>query len=105
MKVVVYKTLTISKKSIDKNVDFVVQRGMEKPIPIEVSCGKKNKSQIKRAIRAYESPHGIIISNDMANVEKEDIYASRDICFHIIRGQIFRQKAFKNLIKYNQEDI
>ncbi|WP_299526463.1 ATP-binding protein [uncultured Methanobrevibacter sp.] len=60
------------KKSSEKNVDFIVQRGLEKPIPIEVSCGKKNKSQIKRAINTYNSPHGIIISNTTSNIVKED---------------------------------
>ena len=49
------------KRSSDKNVDFIVQRGLEKPIPIEISCGDKDKSQIKRAIKKYKSPHGIII--------------------------------------------
>lgn len=60
------------KKSSDKNVDFIVQRGLEKPIPIEVSCGKKNKSQVKRAINAYNSSHGIIISNTTSNIVKKD---------------------------------
>ena len=60
------------KRSSDKNVDFIVQRGLEKPIPIEVSCGDKDKSQIKRAIRKYQSPHGIIISNTDPNIFKED---------------------------------
>lgn len=60
------------KKSDDENVDFIVQRGSEKPIPIEVSCGKKKKSQIKRAINAYGSPHGIIISNNTTNIVKND---------------------------------
>ena len=55
-----------------KNVDFIVQRGLEQPIPIEVSCGKKNKSQIKHAINSYNSPHGIIISNTTQNIVKED---------------------------------
>ena len=61
-----------NKKSSGKNVDFIVQRGLEKPIPIEVSCGKKDKSQIKRAIGTYNSPHGIIISNTKSNIVKED---------------------------------
>ena len=55
-----------------KNVDFIVQRELEQPIPIEVSCGKKNKSQIKHAINSYNSPHGIIISNTTQNIVKED---------------------------------
>lgn len=56
------------RKSSDKNVDFIVQRGLEKPIPVEVSCGDKDKSQIKRAIKKYNSPHGVIISNNTSNI-------------------------------------
>ena len=55
-----------------RNVDFIVQKGLEKPIPIEVSWGKKNKSQIKRAINSYNAPHGIIISNTTSNIVKND---------------------------------
>ena len=61
-----------SSKNNEKNVDFIVQKGLEKPIPIEVSYGKKDKSQIKRAINKYNSPHGIIISNNFTNIVKED---------------------------------
>ena len=60
------------KKSNDKNVDFIVQRGIEKPIPIEVSYGEKDDIQIKRAINKYNSPHGIIISNTTPNIVKKD---------------------------------
>jgi len=60
------------KKSSDKNVDFIVQRGLEKPIPFEVSCGNKNKSQIKRAIKKYNSPHGVIISNTTSDIVIND---------------------------------
>ena len=60
------------KKSSDQNVDFIVQRGDEKPIPIEVSCGKKDKSQIQRAMRKYQSPHGVIISNTTSNIVRKD---------------------------------
>lgn len=55
-------------RNSEKNVDFIVQRGMEKPIPIEVSFGDKDKSQIKRAISKYHSPHGVIISNTYPNI-------------------------------------
>lgn len=61
-----------SNKNSDKNVDFIVQRGLEKPIPIEVSCGNKDDSQIKRAIKKYKSHYGIIISNTTSNIVKED---------------------------------
>lgn len=60
------------KKSSDKNVDFIVQRGLEKPVPIEVSCGDKDKSQIKHAINRYKSTHGIIISKTTINIVKKD---------------------------------
>lgn len=59
-------------KKSEKNVDFIVQRGIEKPIPIEVSCGDKDDRQIKRAIRKYQSSHGIIISNTYQNIVKKD---------------------------------
>jgi predicted AAA+ superfamily ATPase len=60
------------KKSSNKNVDFIVQRGNDKPIPIEVSCGKKDKTQIRRAMNKYQSTHGVIISNTTTNVVKKD---------------------------------
>lgn len=69
------------KKSSDKNVDFIVQRGLEMPIPIEVSFGEKGTSQIKRAIAKYKSSHGVIISNTISNIVKEDniIYLPAEI--------------------------
>ncbi|WP_296889670.1 DUF4143 domain-containing protein [uncultured Methanobrevibacter sp.] len=76
----VYKTYYDSGKKQDKNVDFIIQKGFEKPILIEVSYCKKDKSQIKNAIRRYEANHGIIISN-MAKIKKEDnvIYLPREL--------------------------
>ena len=57
-----------------KNVDFIIQRGMEKPIPIEVSYGKTDKSQLRDAISRYKSSHGTIISNTTSKiVQKENI--------------------------------
>lgn len=72
--IISYKTYydDSKKKSSDKNVDFIVQRGLEKPIPIEVSCGEKDSSQIKRAIKKYKSSHGIIISNTTSNIVIND---------------------------------
>lgn len=61
-----------SNRNSEKNVDFIVQRGVEKPIPIEVSCGKKDKSQIKRAISKYGASHGIVIANNFTNIVIED---------------------------------
>lgn len=69
-----YKTYydSSNKGNSEKNVDFIVQRGLEKPIPIEVSCGNKDHSQIKRAISKYHSPHGIIISNTAKKIVIEN---------------------------------
>lgn len=74
MNVASYKTYydDSKKKSSDKNVDFIVQRGLERPIPIEVSFGEKGSGQIRRAIAKYKSPHGVIISNTTSNIVKED---------------------------------
>lgn len=49
-----------------------MQRNQETPIPIEVSFGKKNKSQINSAIKKYKSAYGIIISNNVKSIKKED---------------------------------
>ena len=64
-----------------ENVDFIVQRGRDKPIPIEVNWNKKNKSHIKRAMRKYQSPHGVIISNTISNVVKKEniVYLPHEI--------------------------
>ena len=59
------------KRKNEKNVDFIIQRNLQRPIPIEVSCGKKDKSQIKKAISKYTAPYGIVISNNYSNVKKE----------------------------------
>lgn len=57
-----------------ENVDFLVQRGLSTPIPIEVSYGDKDTNQIRRAMKKYKSSHGIIISNTTKNIAvKEDI--------------------------------
>lgn len=68
-----YNTYYDSKaKKTEKKVDFILQRGFNKPIPIEVGIGKKGKSQIKNAIRNYQSDYGIVISNSSAWIEEED---------------------------------
>ena len=56
----------------EDNVDFLIQRGFENPIPIEVGIGKKTKRQVKNAIEAYESSHGVIISDTTQKIKKED---------------------------------
>ena len=53
-------------------VDFLIKKGFENPIPIEVGLGEKNKRQIKRAVNNYKSDYGIIISNTTDNIEKDD---------------------------------
>ena len=55
-----------------KNVDFLVQKGLETPVPIEVSWGKKNKSQVKTTMKKYKAPYGVIISNTTRKIVKED---------------------------------
>ena len=67
-----YKVYYDGKNKGKKNVDFIVQKGLEKPIPIEVSWGMNNKSQIKRGIYKYKSDYGIIISNTTPNIIKDD---------------------------------
>lgn len=53
-------------------VDFLIKRGFENPIPVEVWKGNKSKRQIINAINRYESSHGIIISNTTLNIEIDD---------------------------------
>ena len=55
-----------------KNVDFLVQKGLETPVPIEVSWGKKNKSQVKTTMKKYKASYGVIISNTTRKIVKED---------------------------------
>jgi hypothetical protein len=55
-----------------RNVDFIVQRGLETPIPIEASYGIKDKSQIKHGIKKYKSDYGIIISNTTSSIVRQD---------------------------------
>ena len=53
-------------------VDFLIKKGFENPIPVEVGLGEKTKKQIKRAINKYKSDYGIIISNTTRKIEKDD---------------------------------
>ena len=53
-------------------VDFLVKKGFENPIPIEVGHGDKSKRQVINAINRYDSDYGIIISNTTSNIEKKD---------------------------------
>jgi predicted AAA+ superfamily ATPase len=52
-------------------VDFLIDFG-NKLIPIEVGLGKKDKKQITKAIAKYKSEYGIIISNTIEKIRKED---------------------------------
>ena len=54
------------------NVDFIIQREFQSPIPIEVSMGKKTKKQVSSAIERYNADYGIIISNTTNSIEKKD---------------------------------
>ena len=53
-------------------VDFLIRKGFENPIPIEVGHGNKTKRQVITAMNRYNSTHGIIISNTTKTIEKED---------------------------------
>ena len=55
----------------EEGVDFLVQKGVDEIIPVEVSIGKKGKGQIKKAINKYKAKYGIVISNTN-DVKKED---------------------------------
>ena len=55
-----------------ESVDFIIKKGLDNPIPIEVGHGDKNNRQIKPAMNKYDSPHGIIISNTTKTIEKDD---------------------------------
>ncbi len=52
-------------------VDFLLQSSEEGIIPVEVDVGKKDKSQITKAINKYKSEYGIIISNRTSKIKKE----------------------------------
>ena len=54
------------------NVDFVIKEEFQKPIPIEVGRGKKDKRQIIGAIKRFNSDYGIIVSNSTDMIKKED---------------------------------
>ena len=69
---VIYKTYYDNAKRGKKGVDFVIQRGLEKPIPIEVSYGNKDKTQIMQALSRYKSDYGIIISNSTPKIAVKD---------------------------------
>lgn len=51
-------------------VDFLLQ-SLEGIIPVEVGVGRKDKSQITKAIAKYKSEYGILISNKTGKIKKE----------------------------------
>jgi predicted AAA+ superfamily ATPase len=53
-------------------VDFIIKDLTNKPIPIEVGIGKKNKKQIKSAIKKYNADIGIIISDKTDSIIKDE---------------------------------
>jgi predicted AAA+ superfamily ATPase len=53
-------------------VDFLINTIIGDIIPIEVGIGKKDKKQIKTAIKRYDSDYGIIVSNRTSEIQKED---------------------------------
>ena len=52
-------------------VDFLLQISQEGIIPVEIGVGKKDKSQIIKAITKYKSEYGILISNRTSKIKKE----------------------------------
>lgn len=58
-------------KSKNKNVDFLIQKGSNRPIPIEVGVGKKNKKQIVSSMNKFKSDYGIIIANNYQSIKKD----------------------------------
>jgi predicted AAA+ superfamily ATPase len=57
--------------SDDGGADFLIQDGKENIIPIEVGSRKKDKGQIERAIKKYNSKYGIVIC-ECPKIKKED---------------------------------
>ena len=52
-------------------VDFLVKKSFENPIPIEVGHKKKSKRQVISARNIYDSTHGIIVSLMTDTIEKD----------------------------------
>ena len=54
-----------------EGVDFIIQDSKGRLIPIEVGYGKKDKSQVKKAIKNYKSKYGIVIC-DCQSIKKDE---------------------------------
>jgi len=52
-------------------VDFLIKNINEKIIPIEVGFGKKDTSQIRKAIKKYKSEYGVVIC-DCESIKREE---------------------------------
>ncbi|MHA1916876.1 MAG: ATP-binding protein [Candidatus Ranarchaeia archaeon] len=70
----VFSTFFRMKETLDKPIgifydpnknpiDFLIQRDMERVIPIEVGIGEKKVGSLRKAIQYYKSPYGILISS------------------------------------------
>lgn len=53
-------------------VDFVLKKLTNNPIPLEVGIGRKDKKQIKTAIKRYDADYGVVISDKTEQILKED---------------------------------
>ena len=53
-----------------KNVDFLIQNGLDYPIPIEVGRADMKDSQIKYAMDKYGAPYGIVVANNTNTIQK-----------------------------------
>ena len=59
--------------SDEGGVDFLIKDSKENIIPIEVGYGKKDKSQIKKAIKKFESKYGILICDCQKIIKEENV--------------------------------
>jgi hypothetical protein len=41
--------------------DFLITRGADEIIPVEVSIGQKEERQVKKAVKEYNAKHGVIV--------------------------------------------
>ncbi|MFW5846883.1 MAG: ATP-binding protein [Nanoarchaeota archaeon] len=71
MKETLNSPMSIFYDSEDRGVDFLIKNTNEKIIPIGVGFGKKNTSQIRKAIKKYKSEYGIVIC-DCESIKQEE---------------------------------
>ena len=58
-----------SKKKV--NVDFVVRNSFNKPVPIEVGKGDKDKGQVKDAMNRFHADYGVVVSNKTNTIKQK----------------------------------